>query len=258
MTLRKKCIATSARAVLVAFGIAAAAHAAPPSGTVALTSGLLFAQGADGHAKILATGSAIGEGDRLVSGKMVFARVDFADKSSVILGPDTEVAVGQGQFTLIHGAIQVSGGASVLTELGTISGADSRFVVKYSPVEAGKVAMGTRILLAELSPELSGLHSDASPLQVAQNTAPAPGGQLQPGLYVQVLDGLIHVTNPAGTANFSAGQFGFTPSLRTPPVILPSNPGLQFTLPAAFNTSTGTGSSPASNSKAGAVDCEVR
>jgi hypothetical protein len=92
---------------------------------------------------------------------------------------------------------------------------------------------------------------------LAQLTPPPPGGIRAPGLYVQVLDGLIHVTNPAGTANFSAGQFGYTPNFRQPPVLLPTNPGIQFTPPPAFSSSTGpnTSSGP---SKSNTVDCEVR
>jgi filamentous hemagglutinin family protein len=59
-----------------------------------------------------------------------------------------------------------------------------------------------------------------------------------PGLYVQVLDGMIHVTNGGGAQNFSAGQFGFTPSFQQPPVILPTNPGMQFTPPPVFQPNT--------------------
>lgn len=87
---------------------------------------------------------------------------------------------------------------------------------------------------------------------------PAPTGARAPGLYVQVLDGLIHVTNPAGSSNFSAGQFGFTPSFKQPPVIVPTNPGIQFTPPPAFNVATGPSTSGGTAPKPAAVDCEVR
>ncbi|EON13657.1 MULTISPECIES: hypothetical protein [Pandoraea] len=70
------------------------------------------------------------------------------------------------------------------------------------------------------------------------STVPSGAGgsftQLNPGLYVQVLDGLINVTNPGGTQQFVAGQFGFTPQLATPPVFMPVNPGLTFTPPSVF------------------------
>jgi hypothetical protein len=89
---------------------------------------------------------------------------------------------------------------------------------------------------------------------LAQLTLPSPSAVRAPGLYVQVLDGLIHVTNPSGTSNFSAGQFGFTPSVKQPPVLIPKTPVIPFTPPPAFNTSTPQSGSNKSNT----VDCEVR
>lgn len=92
---------------------------------------------------------------------------------------------------------------------------------------------------------------------LAQLTLPSPTSARAPGLYVSVLDGMIRVANPAGTSNFAAGQFGFTPSLRQPPVVLPANPGMQFTPPPAFNQSTAPGSNTAPG-RSNAVDCVVR
>lgn len=99
---------------------------------------------------------------------------------------------------------------------------------------------------------LFGLHGAGC---LAQGTVPQSPA-LAPGLYVQVLDGLIHVTNPAGTANFSAGQFGFTSSFKQPPVVLPTNPGMQFTPPPSF-TSISSASGPGT-AKSSAVMCIVR
>ena len=84
-----------------------------------------------------------------------------------------------------------------------------------------------------------------------------PANALPPGLYVQVIDGLIHVTNPGGSSSFAAGQFGFTPSFKQPPVVLPANPGLQFTPPPSFQSNNASGATPAP-SKSNTVDCEVR
>lgn len=96
--------------------------------------------------------------------------------------------------------------------------------------------------------------------QIAPPAPPAPGapttGTLPPGLYVQVIDGLINVSNSGGSQNFAAGQFGFTPSIQQPPVIIPANPGMQFTPPPAFSApaagQTGVGA------KSNNVDCVVR
>ena len=62
-------------------------------------------------------------------------------------------------------------------------------------------------------------------------------GGLAPGLYVQVIDGMINLTNGGGTQNFGAGQFGFTGSFTQPPVIIPTNPGITFQPPPTFQQS---------------------
>jgi hypothetical protein len=94
-------------------------------------------------------------------------------------------------------------------------------------------------------------------LQLAQISAPPVPGARSPGLYVQVLDGMIHLTNSAGSQNFSAGQFGYTANTSHPPVVVPANPGLKFTPPPTFSSTnaspTGTGAAAAKQ-----VDCEVR
>jgi hypothetical protein len=98
--------------------------------------------------------------------------------------------------------------------------------------------------------------SRVAALRLSQNTPGLQTNGLNPGLYVQVLDGTIHVTNGGGTQNFTAGQFGFTPGFQQPPVILPNNPGLQFTPPPSFSSTTG--SQAGSSAKPGDVDCIVR
>lgn len=101
-----------------------------------------------------------------------------------------------------------------------------------------------------------------SPIAVTFSpSSPAAGGPMgsaqTPGLYVAVLDGQISVKNTAGTSSFTAGQFGFTPQVTQPPVMIPKNPGIQFTPPAIFNSTTTTANT-SSPVKANAVDCTVR
>lgn len=94
------------------------------------------------------------------------------------------------------------------------------------------------------------------------SAAPAGNGGIggrAPGLYIQVLNGMVNLTNSGGTQNFSAGQFGFVPGVQMPPVILPSNPGMQFNPPPSFNQGPqSTTQNASSGGKGGAVDCEVR
>jgi hypothetical protein len=88
----------------------------------------------------------------------------------------------------------------------------------------------------------------------------APGGAqvptTAPGLYVQVIDGAISLSNKGGSQQFVAGQFGYTASPMAVPVLLPKNPAVQFTPPPTFaNSKTSTASTAA---KSNSVDCEVR
>jgi hypothetical protein len=97
-------------------------------------------------------------------------------------------------------------------------------------------------------------------VRFAQNTPPgAPSASgLNPGLYVQVLDGMIHVSNGGGSTTFSAGQFGYTANNQQPPVLVPVNPGIRFTPPAAFSAPTTSQSGSGTSPKSGTVDCVVR
>jgi hypothetical protein len=163
------------------------------------------------------------------------------------------------------------------TPTATIGIRGTIFIAEYVPPSKTEVAAYQAAALALASTELNVGNSrlDAAPrtdaprdflplsvlglsqsILLAQNAVPGGPNGLNPGLYVQVLDGAINVSNGGGSQNFTAGQFGFTPGFQQPPVILPSNPGLQFTPPPSFSSTTG--SQGTSGSKPGDVDCQVR
>jgi hypothetical protein len=147
----------------------------------------------------------------------------------------------------------------------------STFIAEYRQPSPGQLARGDIMLApARRAPVLGLGHAGGKytyvqlqtfdPVRLAQNTPPSPPpapGSRAPGLYVQVLDGLINVSNKGGSTSFSAGQFGFTPSINQPPIVVPTNPGIQFTPPPAFSAppaSQGGSGAP----KSGTVDCVVR
>ena len=121
---------------------------------------------------------------------------------------------------------------------------------------AAWLALDARLLPRAASSSRSDAPRGARPLLLAQNNGGGSGNGLNPGLYVQVLEGLINVHNGGGSQNFAAGQFGFTPSFTQPPVILPNNPGLQFNPPPSFSNTGGTQNG--NGGKPGDVDCIVR
>jgi hypothetical protein len=267
---------------------------AQPAGTVVELSGTLLVKSADGVIKVLALNSPLEQGDNLTSRREAYATLRMADHSSVTLGPDTELTIEKysfdaarpqnnaAVFNLARGHVRIAAGLlgkrstgtfNLTTASATIDIGDSTLIASYvtsgSPeaqAVAARVATGyspaaiyqhVRMRsFATQAPLLLAANSSV-PLRLAQNTPSAGAGGLNPGLYVQVLDGTIHVTNGGGTQNFAAGQFGFTPNFQQPPVILPANPGLQFTPPPSFSSTTGSQSGSAAP-KPGEVDCQVR
>lgn len=269
---------------------------AEPVGTVTDVSGPLLVRKADGVVKVLTQRSMVDSGDTLVSEKDTYARIKFIDNSEITLKPNTQFKIEnfsydeakpQGDnafFSLLKGGLRSITGLlgkrnkerfGLNTPTATIGIRGTTFIAEYIPPDKADVAAYKAAALAAndvgvigmpmsdapsgiMPVALLGLPDTSKTWQLAQNT-PAPGGSsgLNPGLYVQVLDGTIHVTNGGGTQNFTAGQFGFTPGFQQPPIILPANPGMQFTPPPSFSSTT-TGSSGSTGAKPGDVDCTVR
>lgn len=264
--------------------------AAPAAGIVTQLSGPMFALSTDGRSKVLAVDSVLAANDTLFTGDAAFAQVAFADGGIVTLGPDTQLVIDAfafdaarptgdaARFTLVEGSIRVAGGTiakrgveKVATAAGAVEvSADATFVARYAPPAHSSVAVSAPAHWALASTLLTtGTLTDApitSPAAIprpAEHLAasnppgsPPSSGGLTPGLYVQVLDGLINVTNGGGTQNFTAGQFGFTPGFKQPPIVLPTNPGLTFTPPPSFTSTSSAGTN--GSSKPGDVDCIVR
>jgi hypothetical protein len=63
-------------------------------------------------------------------------------------------------------------------------------------------------------------------------------GSIPDGLYFFVAEGTILVSNDAGSQTFSAGQYAYVQTGTTKPVILPQNPGIDFTLPSSFGAAS--------------------
>ena len=218
--------------------------AAQVAGTVVNLSGPLMARKADGAVKVLAVKSEVEQGDTLVSERNTYAQIRFVDNSEITLKPNTTFRVeafafeqdkpasDSASFTLVKGGLR-----SVTGLLGKRN--RERFQLKTPSATIG--IRGTTFTAEFVAPRSPGATATALP----------------PGLHVFVLDGAINLSNTGGSQNFTAGQFGFTPSQRMPPVIVPSNPGLKFTPPPVFSSVSST-TAGAGQAKPSAVDCEVR
>ncbi|MBY0556023.1 MAG: FecR family protein [Burkholderiaceae bacterium] len=263
--------------LLVLCGMTSAGWAGQVAGTIVQLSGPLLAKKANGGARILSLRSEVESGDTLVTEKNTYAMLKFIDNSEITLKPGTTFKVedfsydagkpdaDSASFSLVKGGLRSVTGLlgkrnkekfSMKTPSATIGIRGTTFIADIVEPSAEALAAQQAYNLASTA-ALDQLAAPVRPLMLAQLTPPPPGGVRAPGLYVQVLDGLIHVTNPSGTSNFSPGQFGYTPNFRQPPVLLPVNPGIPFTPPPAFSQSSGPNASSTPN-KSNVVDCEVR
>ena len=247
----KKCTAIKALLWLALMCVGAHAWAGQVAGTVMQLSGPLMAKKMDGKVKILAIKSEVEQGDTLLTEKETYALIKLIDNSEITLKPNTSFVIEQFSYT----AEQPDGDHAVFSllkgGLRSVTGLlgkrnKERFEMKTPAATIG--IRGTTFIASVVPP--------APPGGPSVPAAPA-STMLPPGLYVQVLDGLIHVANPAGSQNFAAGQFGFTPNFRQPPVVVPLNPGLQFAPPPAFSVPTPPSGGGGGN-KAANVDCVVR
>lgn len=230
----------------------ALSFAAQIAGTVTHLSGPLIAKKTDGTVKVLSLQSGIEQGDTLIAEKDTYARIKFADNSEIVLRPNTQIKIDQFSFeedkpnndgftmTLIKGGLRAVTGL-----LGKRN--KERFGLNTPTASIG--IRGT-IFIAEFVPQ------DAN--QPGSGAADAQGnGPRAPGLYVQVLDGTVFLKNDAGNLDVTAGQFGFAISFTRPPILLPNNPGMQFSLPGNFPVSLNQDNAN-NESKSGSLICEVR
>ena len=266
--------------LLVLCGVVGASWAAQVAGTITQLSGPLLAKKVDGAVRILSLRSEVESGDTLVTEKNTYALVKFIDNSEITLKPGTTFKVenfafdaakpdgDQASFSLVKGGLRSVTGLlgkrnkekfSMKTPGATIGIRGTTFIAEMEEPSAEAVAAREAYLMASTA-SLDPLAAPVRPLMLAQGPSapPSPNGARAPGLYVQVIDGMISVSNNGGSMNFSAGQFGYTASVMVPPVVVPTNPGIKFMPPPVFNSSTTTPGTGAGAPKSAAVDCEVR
>ncbi|MFC5548290.1 FecR family protein [Massilia aerilata] len=229
------------------------AWAAQVVGVVAHLSGPLLDRKADGSVKVLGPKSEIENGDTLVSEKNTYAQIRFVDNSEITLKPGTTFRVEN--FNYDAGKPEADSAAFDLVKGGlrSITGLLGKRNKEKFSLKTPSATIGIRgtTFLAQYVPP---------PAEVPGGPSTPTVPVLPPGLHVSVTEGAIVVTNNGGSLGFQAGQFGYVPGVNQAPVIVPPNPGLQFTPPPSFN---GGASGPqASNSGSspdkGGVDCIVR
>jgi hypothetical protein len=294
MPLRRRRRTAIKASLSLALLFIASAASAESIGTVTRLEGILVASRADGSVKVLGVDSAIEAGDILSSRKQTYVAVTLADNTTVTLGPDTDLKVERYVFhkpfadgdgavlALANGSVRVTAGAlgargsedtfTLATPTATLDIHGASLIVEYVASDGAALAWratsphhsaSSNWVPVRYSPGADSgsvrTVSDSPTQRLAQGALHLPtptGAGLAPGLYVQVLDGVINLSNKGGTQSFAAGQFGYTASPTRAPVVVPANPGLKFTPPPTFSSSSASG--PNGTSGSTAVQCVVR
>jgi hypothetical protein len=189
-------------------------------GRVAQLSGPLFARKADGSTRVLSVTSAVEQGDTLVTEKKTYARIKFIDDSEITIRPGTQLKVSQFNFDqtkpqedkAVYNLIK--GGMRSITGL----------IGKRGDPGSYKLVTDTAV---------AGVRGTTYECKICVDNC----GSLPNGLYLFVLQGFVDVSNNAGSQSLGAGQYAYVASVTAIPLLLPGNPGIDFTLPKSMEGS---------------------
>jgi hypothetical protein len=197
--------------------ISSLAWSATEVGRVANLSGPLLAKKADGTTRVLSVNSAVEEGDTLVTEKRTYARIKFTDNSEINIRPGTQLKVSQYNFDQAKPTDDkavynlVRGGLRAITGL----------VGKRGDQNSYKMVTDTAV---------AGVRGTIYECKICADNC----GSIPNGLYLFVLEGIVNLSNSAGSQDVNAGKYAYVQTGASVPTILPGNPGFDFTLPAVL------------------------
>lgn len=186
------------------------------AGTVTQLAGVLSAQAADGSVRVLAASSQVASGDLLSTGARSYARIRFLDGAELTLRPNTVLRVDDFRFEQTRPEEDSALLRLIRGGLRAVSG----LVGKRGQPEAYRMDTPTATI------GIRGTHYGALFCQADCGGLTLPNGQ-QPanGLYVDVADGRIMLSNAQGSQLLGAGEFGYVPPGGAP-AVLPPGQGL--------------------------------
>jgi hypothetical protein len=208
------------------------AYAVGPVGTVTHLSGTLTVKRADGSTKLLSVKSEVLEGDTLSTERETYARIKFVDDAEVVLRPGSQLRVANYAFNtdakpepdnIVLNLLK--GGLRAVTGL---VGKRNRDKVSFGTPTATIGIRGTHFGAVFCRDDCGGIPT-------------VSGKPPENGLHLDVADGSIQVTNPAGIQVINAGEFGFVQSATTRPVLVPPSQGIQVTMPTSISQNNTSG-----------------
>lgn len=226
--LRSRNIAISLLVMYYILLSALACFAGQKAGIVTHLSGPLFAKKTDGTTRVLSINSVVEIGDLLVTEKRTYARVKFTDGGEMTLRPNTHFRVSQYSFDQTMPKNDKAVFNLIKGGLRSITG----LIGKRGDQDSYKMVTDTAV---------AGVRGTTYECRICEGNC----GSIPNGLYLYVVQGVINVSNNAGSQNISAGQYVYVQNINAKPTILPANPGINFTLPPTIgDTQSQKGGAP--------------
>jgi len=200
-------------------------------GNVSHLSGVLSVQKPSGERRILSVQSAVDEGDLLITEDKTFARIKFKDGGNLVLRPNSRVRIDRYSYQPDRPEADNVAMDLVKGGLRSITGAVARRNPERHTTTTANATIGIR-----------GTHFGVQHCQgdCAGQTTLA-GKPLPDGVHIDVHDGRIVVSNPAGRIEVAAGQFAYVGAPNQAPVNVPSEDGSRVAVPPSMVSETGGG-----------------
>lgn len=190
--------------------VAASAFAAG-AGVITHLSGTMSVQRPDGSVRILSQKSEVQPGDVLTTQRDSYAQINFTDGSAATMRPNTTMKLEAYSFT----QEQPQGDAMFMRlikgGLRTVTG----LIGKRGDQDSYKIGTSTATI---------GIRGSTGEHQHCDTNC----GKLAPGTYHVTFSGAYIMRNQAGEQLIGEGQFAFAKDSKTPPVLLPGDPGLNL------------------------------
>ena len=192
--------------------VAASAFAAG-AGVITHLSGTMSVQRPDGSVRILSQKSEVQPGDVLTTQRDSYAQINFTDGSAATMRPNTTMKLESYSFT----QEKPQGDAMLMRlikgGLRTVTG----LIGKRGDQDSYKIGTSTATI------GIRGSNGDSFVVRPGDDSSKLP-----PGTYHNTLSGSYIMRTQAGEQLIGEGQFAFAKDPKTPPVLLPGDPGLNL------------------------------
>jgi len=236
-------LASSAASFLLALLLSFSACAAEEAARITHTAGTVSIQSRDGKASLASLNSLVRAGDTVATEKSSVVRLQFKDGAQITLRPETSYRV-EGYYyepsepkkdSFVSSLLK--GGMRVIS--GLVGKRGNRDAYKNDVQVATMGIRGTRygVRLCETKEQEGKAVSSCNDIVQIGKATSVP----KDGLFVEVTEGAVSVTNDGGEKIVSIGEFAYVADKDTAAVLLPEDPGIGASLPSDLAVRPGSG-----------------